>query len=264
MDSLEEKVCVFMHEHYSNESDQLDRSLDDLWCYENSSSDSDDPPEKTLYWESQMALLQEILERYHLKGLKLRQEAGQIIKEVKASEFCSCLKPNSSHCTTCLRRRVVDELSDKGFRTNLCISKWGATKKFLGGSHEYIEVVASTLKRKKQISFLIELEFRDQFEIAKAGEEYQKLVSCLPEFFVGKPDHLTSIVRVICGAAKKSMKEKKMHMGPWRKSSFMRMKWSGFNQTWNSDKSLGRFSLGQASESSFLRISGAPFALIVT
>ncbi|XP_027361060.1 uncharacterized protein LOC113869111 [Abrus precatorius] len=266
MDSLEEKVFVFMDEqhYYSNEL-ELHGSVDNL-CWSDNSSDSDDSLERTLYWESQVALLQEILEQYHLTGSKLRQEIGRIIKEVKCSDFCNCFKPISSDCITCLRRRVVAVLRDRGFSTNLCMSKWRATKKFPGGCHEYIEVMASTSTRKKQIPLLIELELRDQFQIAKADEKYQKLVSCVPEFYIGKPEYLTAIVRVMCNAAKKSMREKKMHLGPWRKSSFMQMKWSGFNHTWNSDKSSGRlstFPLPQATES-YLRISGAPTAVVVT
>ena len=70
----------------------------------------------------------------------------------------------------------------------------------------------------------------------------------------------------MCNAAKKSMKEKKMHVGPWRKSSFMQMKWSGFNQICNSNKSLGSvttYSHAQTNQS-YLRISGAPTPVLVT
>lgn len=253
MDSLEENVFMFMDEqyYYSNES-----NVEELWWENN--TDSEHSPDTTLYWESQVTLLQEILERYHLNGSKLRLDVGRIIKEVKDSDYCSCLNPFSSDCTTCLRRQVVSGLSDRGFSTNLCISKWGTTKKFPGGCHEYIEVISSTSTRKKQIHFLVELELREQFQIAKASENYQKLVSCLPEFYIGKPEYLTAIVRVMCNAAKKSMKEKKMHVGPWRKSSFMQMKWSGFNQTYNNGGHLAK-----ASES-YLRISGAHTPVIVT
>ncbi|XP_057751736.1 uncharacterized protein LOC130969853 [Arachis stenosperma] len=61
----------------------------------------------------------------------------------------------------------------------------------------------------------------------------------LPELYVGKPECLTAIVRVMCEAAKKSMKKKKLHIGPWRKSGFMQLKWSGFNQTLTLVKSMG-------------------------
>jgi len=73
------------------------------------------------------------LERYNLSGSKLRREVGRIIEEVKASDFCSCYKPNFLDCTTCLRRQVVTELRDRGFTTNLCISKWGSTTKLPAG-----------------------------------------------------------------------------------------------------------------------------------
>ncbi|KAK2658752.1 hypothetical protein Ddye_005285, partial [Dipteronia dyeriana] len=48
----------------------------------------------------------------------------------------------------------------------------------------------------------------------------------LPEIYIGKLDFVNAIVRILCNAAKKSMKEKKNYMGPWRKKSFKEMKWS--------------------------------------
>lgn len=116
-------------------------------------------------------------------------------------------------------------------------------------------MIASTSTRKRQIRFLIELELKEQFQIAKAGEEYQKIVSCLPEFYVGKAEYLTAIVRVVCDAAKKSMKKKKMHLAPWRKNGFMQMKWSGFNQTYH------HHHIQQASESN-MGFSRAPNAVV--
>ena len=135
------------------------------------------------------------------------------------------------------------------------------------GSHEYIEVIASTASRKKQIAFLIELEFRDQFKIAKACDEYHKLTSQLPEYYIGKPDYLNAIVRVLCDAAKKSMKEKKIHMGPWRKRSFMQMKWSGSSERSSCPddefiNKLSTLSFRQASESC-LHVNASP-AVVVT
>jgi len=119
-------------------------------------------------------------------------------------------------------------------------------------------VFANTSSKKNQIRILIELELREQFQIAKASENYQDLVSCLPEFYIGKPEFLTAIIRVMCNAAKKSMKEKKMHVGPWRKSSFMKMKWAEFNQTLNNK------SFGTHTTQSYLGISGAHTPVVVT
>lgn len=57
MDSFEEQVLMFMDEqyYYSNES-ELKSSVEDLWWENN--SNFDDSPERNLYWESQVALLQ--------------------------------------------------------------------------------------------------------------------------------------------------------------------------------------------------------------
>lgn len=247
MESFEEKVCVFM-----DIESELHAPLEDLCLSEQSNDSEEHLTQRTLYWESQIALLEEILERHHMIGSKLRQEVGRIIDNIKASDYCSCFKPNFHYCTTCLRRLVAAMLCERGFTTNLCTSRWKTTNEFPGGSHEYIEVIASTTTRKKHVRFLIELELKEQFQIAKAGEEYQKLVSCLPEFYVGKPEYLTAIVRLVCDAAKKSMKEKKMYLAPWRKSSFMQMKWSGFNPTYHHT---------QASESN-MSFSGAPNAVV--
>lgn len=72
---------------------------------------------------------------------------------------------------------------------------------------------------------IVELNFRGEFEMAKASEEYNTLVSKLPEVFVGKIERLLSLTTILCSAAKKCMKDKKMHLGPWRKTKYMQAKW---------------------------------------
>ncbi|XP_062099497.1 uncharacterized protein LOC133805354 [Humulus lupulus] len=224
MDSLEERVSVFFDEHYcSGESDHHP-------CLEyDHQSNGDDPEERTFYWESQYFLLQEVLERYNLTGSKLRREIGRAIDTAKETDYCHCAKPKTIHghgCNHCLRRMVVKDLREKGINASLCSSKWRHTKKIPQGCHEYIEVIGNTPTQKKQIPYIVEVEFRDQFEIAKPCDEYGKLLSLLPEYYIGKTDCLNAVVRIICGSAKRSMKEKKIHMGPWRETSFMLMKWS--------------------------------------
>lgn len=74
---------------------------------------------------------------------------------------------------------------------------------------------------------VIELNFQAEFEMARASEEYTRLISILPEVYVGKSERLRDIIKILCGAAKKCMKEKKMHLGPWRKHKYMQAKWLG-------------------------------------
>lgn len=260
MDSLEEKVSVFFHEDFADESSG--RSLEEEDDYV-SGDNLHDPMERALYWESQDALLQGVMERYSSIGSKLRQEVSRVIGLAKESDFCNCMKPTDG-CTSCLRQRVVNLLTQKGFEASLCTSKWKNTRKHPGGKHEYVEIIAGTVGRKKPIPYLIELEFRDQFEIAKASDEYRNLVALLPEYYVGKADYLNAIVGILCDAAKRSMKEKKIHMGPWRKRSFMQMKWSNCSERRSVDKSSGKsFPSSRQSHESRLHLSAAP-ALTVT
>ncbi|XVE60702.1 hypothetical protein DITRI_Ditri05aG0149200 [Diplodiscus trichospermus] len=238
--SLEEKVSEFLQDIDFAESDACLNATDD--GYGSDGNEPYDPLQHTLYWESQEALLQEILERYVLTGTKLRQEIYGIIEVARETGFCSCTKPSFDGCPNCLRKKVITLLCERGLKASLCVSRWKHTRKHPGGKHEYIEVIASTQGRKKQIVFVIELEFRGQFEIAKASDEYSKLVEQLPECYVGKADYLNAIVGVMCDATKRSMEEKKLHIGPWRKRSFMQMKWSNSSDRRSIDEPLNNFS----------------------
>ncbi|XP_031111564.1 uncharacterized protein LOC116015595 [Ipomoea triloba] len=182
---------------------------------------------RSLYWESQEALLQEILENYKLSGTKVREGIYKIIERVTTTNnCCECPLPRLESCAKCLRLRAVNELRNKGFTATLCTSKWNQTEKKLGGRHEYIEVMVSTQGRKKQVPLVIELNLRDEFKMGKSCEEYCRMVEQLPQVYIGKGEYLNAIVRAVCDAAKKSASEQRIHMGPWRKTNFMLMKWS--------------------------------------
>ncbi|KAJ9167305.1 hypothetical protein P3X46_021969 [Hevea brasiliensis] len=265
-DSLEERVSLFLDEVFDDSDpsfDAHDYDDDDDSFIDHHNAHLHDSMERTIFWESQEALLQEVLERYSLTVSKLRQEINKIIEMAKERDSCKCLEP-----ITCFRQKVVDLLCQRGFSASLCTSQWKHTKKFPGGKHEYIEVIVSTSEKKKQIPYLIELEFKEQFEIAKACEEYKKLIAQLPKYYIGKADYLNAIVGILCDSAKRSMKEKKIHMGPWRKRSFVQMKWSSSSTKGGEsidDSSSNKFSplsSRQAHESCF-HFSVTP-AVIVT
>lgn len=88
-----------------------------------------------------------------------------------------------------------------------------------------MDVIDNSRSKKGDVRIIIELNFRAEFEMARASKEYNRLVQQLPEEFVGKVERLSSVIKVLCSAAKKCMKEKKMHMGPWRKQKYMQAKW---------------------------------------
>ncbi|KAH0776522.1 hypothetical protein KY290_007933 [Solanum tuberosum] len=178
----------------------------------------------------------EILEQYRLIGSKVREGITRSVEGARdvgiTNVICECStgkvgRPSS--CAKCFRRRVVEELCEKGFNASLCTSKWNHTSKMPGGRHEYIQVIASTQGRKKKVPLLIELEFRDEFKLAKSCKEYSKLITLLPQVFIGKSEHLNAIVRLMCDAAKRSTAQQRIHLAPWRKRNFMQMKWSAYN-----------------------------------
>lgn len=74
---------------------------------------------------------------------------------------------------------------------------------------------------------IIELNFKSEFVMARACEEYNRLINRLPDVYVGKNERLKMLVKILCSASKKCMKECKMHMAPWRKHKYMQAKWLG-------------------------------------
>lgn len=88
-------------------------------------------------------------------------------------------------------------------------------------------IESSSKEKGSGVRVIIELNFRAEFEMAKASEEYNRLVRRLPEVYVGKVERMSNIIKVLCMAGKRCMKENKMHMGPWRKHKYMQAKWLG-------------------------------------
>ena len=81
--------------------------------------------------------------------------------------------------------------------------------------------------KRGEMRVVIELNFRAEFEMARASEDYNRLIGHLPEVFVGKSERLRALIKILCSAAKRCMKEKNMHLGPWRKQKYMEAKWLG-------------------------------------
>lgn len=113
---------------------------------------------------------------------------------------------------------------------------------FNAGEHTYLEVVDRLSSKKGEVRVVIELNFRAEFEMARASEEYNQLINRLPEVFVGKAERLKALIKILCSAAKKCMKDKKMHLAPWRKHKYMQSKWMGTCERTNPAPLPGGFS----------------------
>ncbi|KAL4274141.1 hypothetical protein GQ457_13G006380 [Hibiscus cannabinus] len=178
------------------------------------------------FWETQERLLQTTL--YDITSLETRiQEATkEALREIDLIGVqCGCWRPVTGGCRNCLQREVSVHLQKKGFNCNLCKSKWKSSAKIPAGEHTYLEVLAAKTAGEKGV--VIELNFQAEFEMGKANENYNRLVRRLPDLFVGKAERLKALIKILCSAAKKCMKEKKMHLAPWRRQKYMQAKWLG-------------------------------------
>ncbi|KAK7362841.1 hypothetical protein VNO77_04965 [Canavalia gladiata] len=180
------------------------------------------------FWDNQLQIMQTNLFRTNSVESRIRKSAKEAIEDIKSSEIvCSCnAQMAASSCRSCLMREVSRRLQNDGYNSAICKTKWRNSPTIPSGEHTFLDVIDSTNK-KQDIRVIIEPNFRAEFEMAKGSEEYNKLVRKLPEVYVGKVERLSNIIKVLCMAAKRCMKENKMHMGPWRKHKYMQAKWLG-------------------------------------
>ncbi|CAN1844438.1 hypothetical protein LINPERHAP1_LOCUS37447 [Linum perenne] len=186
-----------------------------------------DLEERRKFWDGQNELLQATLYRTSSLETKIRQATKDSLAEIESVGLnCDC-RNSDAGCRNCLRREVSVRLRSKGHNCAICKSKWnGGRNDLLAGEHSYLEVVEDS-KKLGQVRVIIELNFKTEFEMAKASEQYNQLISRLPEVFVGRIDRLKTLIKILCSAAKACMKEKKIHLAPWRKHKYMQSKWLG-------------------------------------
>ncbi|KAK3007144.1 hypothetical protein RJ639_016701 [Escallonia herrerae] len=183
------------------------------------------------FWENQRELLQATLCRTSSSESRVRDAAKEALREVEmAGSVCASRRPVSGGCRDCLMAELCLHLQNAGFDSAICKSKWKSSIDIPSGEHTFLDVVDSSNSKKGEVRVIIELNFRGEFEMARASEEYNRLVSKLPEVFIGKVERLLILVKILCSAAKKCMKEKKMHIGPWRKHRYMQAKWLRITQ----------------------------------
>ncbi|KAK4268218.1 hypothetical protein QN277_024904 [Acacia crassicarpa] len=139
----------------------------------------------------------------------------------EAVEIFSLLRRN----VTDLRQNVVAFLLEKGHNAAICKTKWDYSGGgVIPGNHEFIDVVrgGSSIWQNR---YLVEVDFRSQFEIARPTKRYEEILSSLPRIFVGGGDELKRTVRVVCDVAKQCFECTGRSVPPWRKTRFMQNKW---------------------------------------
>ncbi|CAA0833840.1 Protein of unknown function (DUF506 [Striga hermonthica] len=75
-------------------------------------------------------------------------------------------------------------------------------------------------------TLVVDLADDDEFRIALEAHVLRAL-EVLPEVFVGRSEDLRRILKAMSGAARRSLKSDGLHLPPWRKYQYMRLKWLG-------------------------------------
>lgn len=88
------------------------------------------------------------------------------------------------------------------------------------GDYEYIDVLTNTHDR-----LLVDIDFRGQFQIARATNQYAAALGLIPPVYVGRADRLQQLVDFMTVATKRSLQKRSMHLPPWRRAEYMRAKW---------------------------------------
>ncbi|MED6134232.1 hypothetical protein PIB30_035115 [Stylosanthes scabra] len=181
------------------------------------------------FWDNQHQILQANICRTSSLESRIRHATKEAIQEIQSAGcMCGRQMAASTGCRSCVMREVSRRLQKAGFDSAICKTKWRSSPDIPSGEHKFLDVIDTTSSKKGEvIRVIIELNFRAEFEMARGSEEYNRLVRRLPEVFVGKVERLTNLIKILCMAAKRCMKEKKMHMGPWRKHRYMQAKWLG-------------------------------------
>ncbi|KFK40439.1 hypothetical protein AALP_AA3G373400 [Arabis alpina] len=231
MASSDDVLFGFLDEGNQSPEDFQDSGNLNMAGDEEDDHDKDDSNsvQNIAFWQEQEQLLQGTLYRTSSIETKIRQATKEALKQVKSKGLiCVCRRPVDGGCRSCLRSQISRHLRDvAGYDCVISKSKWRSSQDIPAGEHEYIEIVDRSGSKKVEMRVVIELSFRAEFEIAKGSEDYKKLIGRLPEVYVGKTERLRSLIKILCIAGKRCLRDKKMHMGPWRKHKYMQAKWLG-------------------------------------
>lgn len=117
------------------------------------------------------------------------------------------------------RNIITEGLLALGYDASICKSRWEKQPSCPAGEYQYIDVLIEGER------FLIDIDFRSEFEIARSTKAYRLVLQTLPYIFVGQSDRLQKIVTIVSEAATQSLKKKGMHIPPWRKTGYVKAKW---------------------------------------
>ncbi|XP_028766051.1 uncharacterized protein LOC114723957 [Neltuma alba] len=124
-----------------------------------------------------------------------------------------------------LRKWLVLRMKMDGLDASLCHTCWATSLGCPAGEYEYVEVNITEGENGSPERVIVDIDFRSQFELARPTQYYREMTESLPVIFVGTENKLSRIISLLCSAAKQSLREKGLHVPPWRTTSYMQSKW---------------------------------------
>ncbi|KAI9113849.1 hypothetical protein K1719_015100 [Acacia pycnantha] len=127
--------------------------------------------------------------------------------------------------TSSLRKWLVLKLKMEGLDASLCHTCWATSLGCPAGEYEYVEVNITEGENGSPVRLIVDIDFRSQFELARPTQYYREMTESLPVIFVGTENKLRRIISLLCSAAKQSLRDKGLHVPPWRTTCYMQSKW---------------------------------------
>ncbi|KAF8014677.1 hypothetical protein BT93_H0475 [Corymbia citriodora subsp. variegata] len=180
--------------------------------------------------DSRADALEDVLARVFAAGAEDPYRNLLLDRVLRAVEAFSGLSASES----VLRRRVMSYLRETGHNAAVCKSRWESSGSVTAGNYEFIDVLSPSpasatapVAWQQQSRYFVDLDFADEFEIARPTSRYARLLRLLPKVFVGTGDELKRIAKMMCDEAKRSLKSQELSVPPWRKSRYTTNKWLG-------------------------------------
>ncbi|XP_078171354.1 uncharacterized protein LOC144565462 [Carex rostrata] len=147
----------------------------------------------------------------------------QLYSDVEeAVEALAPLKANRSG----VNRAVMTRLREKGYDSGLCKARWEGSKGLAPGNYEYIDVIQMAMGGKNE-RYIVDVYFAAESEVAGPTDEYQTVLSALPEMALVQQEEMRRVLRIMADEAKRSLKNRGLSLPPWRKKQFLMAKWLG-------------------------------------
>lgn len=91
--------------------------------------------------------------------------------------------------------------------------------------HEFLLVRGSPGSDYEGLEYVVDLRFRDQFEIPHPTPTYQEVLAAVPQVFIGPLSRLQAVVKTLTREMAASFEERGLSIPPWRKFHALLSKW---------------------------------------